>query len=55
MITNENKGEISMDEERILQIRKDIKEYQETIDNMRGAIAEAERELMDEIERRNFE
>ncbi len=41
-----------MDEMRIRQIARDIENYQETIENTEGALAEAERELIGELEAR---
>lgn len=40
-----------MEKTRIQQIEKDIKAYYEAIDHAEGAIAEAERELDEELER----
>lgn len=40
-----------MSENRIQQITKDIESYQEAIENAEGALAEAERELSEELEK----
>ena len=40
-----------MEETRIQQITKDIATYHEVIENAEGALAEAERELCDELEK----
>lgn len=39
----------SMTQERIKQIARDIKHYEEAIENAEGALAEAERELVDAL------
>ncbi len=39
------------EESRLERISKDIQAYREAIDNAEGALAEAERELVDELER----
>ena len=43
---------ISMTESRIRQIEADIEAYQRAIENAEGALAEAERELVEELDRR---
>jgi hypothetical protein len=40
-----------MNENRIEMISKDIEAYQEAINNAEGALAEAERELIEELEK----
>lgn len=42
-----------MTENRIAMISKDIENYQEAIENAEGALAEAERELSEELEKYN--
>jgi len=52
---NDYKGEEDMEdrmENRIAKITKDIEAYQEAIENAEGALAEAERELVEELDRR---
>ena len=41
-----------MDEDRIRKIQADIEVYQQAIENAEGAMAEAERELIEELDRR---
>ena len=41
-----------MSESRIRQIEADIEAYQRAIENAEGALAEAERELVEELDRR---
>lgn len=41
-----------MDEDRIRKIQADIEAYQQAIENAEGAMAEAERELIEELDRR---
>ncbi len=41
-----------MEEARVQKILDDIKAYREAIDNAEGALAEAERELIEELDRR---
>ena len=43
---------ISMTESRIRQIQADIEAYERAIENAEGALAEAERELVEELDRR---
>jgi len=52
MINNYKGEDESMEDSRIQQITKDIAAYQEAIENAEGALAEAERELQEELERR---
>lgn len=40
-----------MSESRIQRISKDIEAYREAIDNAEGALAEAERELIEELDK----
>ena len=47
-ITNERKDD-TMTQERIKQIAKDIDNYEEAIRNAEGALAEAEREIVDAL------
>lgn len=47
------KGEDEMEEvSRIEQLHRDIENYETAIDNAEGALAEAERELVEELEAR---
>lgn len=46
--TNDNvKGEDTMTQEKINQIKADIENYKQAIDDAEGALAEAERELVE--------
>ena len=49
---NSCKGDDDMMEDRIVKIEKDIQSYEEAITNAECAIAQAERELTDEINHR---
>lgn len=49
------KGEEDMENDRIEQLHNDIAAYREALDNAEGALAEAERELVEELERREEE
>lgn len=49
------KGEEDMENDRIEQLHDDIAAYREALDNAEGALAEAERELVEELERREEE
>ena len=46
------KGEEEMENSRIEKLYNDIAAYREAIDNAEGALAETERELVEELERR---
>ena len=46
---NIERNEDTMTQERIKQIANDIKAYEEAIENAEGALAEAERELVDAL------
>lgn len=48
---NNYKGEEDMEDNRIAKIHKDIAAYQEAIENAEGALEEAERELVEELEK----
>ena len=45
----DKKGEKNMTNEKIAQIARDIQNYKEAIENAEGALAEAERELDEEL------
>ena len=44
---------MNMEETRIQKITKDIANYREAIENAEGALAEAERELCEELDKNN--
>lgn len=48
---NNYKGEEVMEDNRIKEIASDIEKYKEAIENAEGALAEAERELDEELNR----
>lgn len=52
MIKNYKGEDEEMEEARVQKILDDIKAYREAIDNAEGALAEAERELIEELDRR---